>query len=40
MLDEDIIKKLRMFQAAQIRKSEKTASLLQVINETLQKDLK
>jgi hypothetical protein len=40
MLDEDILKKLRMFQAAQIRKSEKTMSLSQVINEMLQKGLK
>lgn len=40
MLDEDILKKLRVFQAAQIRKSEKTVSLSQVINEMLEKGLR
>jgi hypothetical protein len=40
ILDEDLLKKLRILQATQIRKSEKTVSLSQVINEMLEKGLK
>jgi len=36
MLDEVILQKLRMIQAAKIRNSEKSVSLSQVINETLE----
>ncbi len=37
MLDEDILKKLRIVQAKEIRKSENTVSLSRVINEILEK---
>ena len=40
MLDEDLLKKLRIVQATEIRKSENTVSLSQVINQMLEKGLK
>ena len=40
MLDENLIKKLRVIQASEVRKSENTVSLSQVINQMLEKGLK
>jgi len=40
MLDDDLLKKLRIIQAAKIRKSERSVSLAQVINHMLEKGLK
>jgi len=40
MLDEAILKKLRIIQATKIKNSEKSVSLSQVINETLESQIK
>jgi len=40
MLDEAILKKLRIIQAAKIKNSEKSVSLSQIINETLENETK
>ena len=40
MIDEDILKKLRVIQAKRIKESTKSVSFSQVINESLQKSLK
>ena len=40
MLDEDLLKKLRIVQATEIRKSENSVSLSGVINQMLEKGLK
>jgi len=40
MLDEVILKKLRIIQATKIKNSEKSVSLSQVINETLESQIK
>jgi predicted DNA binding CopG/RHH family protein len=40
MLEEDLLKKLRVIQATKIRKSENTVSLSRVINQMLEKGLK
>lgn len=40
MLDEDIIKKLRMLQAKQMKVSNKSVSFSKVINECILKSLK
>ena len=40
MLDDDLLKKLRVIQAAKIRKSENSVSLTQVINHMIEKGLK
>jgi len=40
MVDDDLLKKLRVIQAAKIRKSENSVSLSQVINHMLKKGLK
>jgi len=40
MLDEVILKKLRIIQAAKIKNSGKSVSLSQVINETLENKVK
>ena len=40
MIDEDVIKKLRVIQAKRIKESTKSVSFSQVINESLQKSLK
>ena len=40
MLDEDLLKKLRVLQASEIRKSENAVSLSQVINQMLANGLK
>jgi len=40
MLDEDLLRKLRVIQASEIRKSENTVSLSRVINQMLEKGLK
>jgi hypothetical protein len=40
MLDENLLKKLRVIQASEIRKSENAVSLSQVINQMLEKSLK
>ena len=37
MLDDDVIKKLRIIQAKQIRDSEKSVSFSKIINQQLQK---
>jgi len=40
MLDDDLLKKLRVIQATKIRKSENSVSLSRVINEILEEGLK
>jgi hypothetical protein len=40
MLGENLLKKLRIIQASEIRKSENAVSLSQVINQMLEKSLK
>jgi len=40
VIDEDILKKLRIVQATEIRKSENSVSLSRVINQMLEKGLK
>jgi hypothetical protein len=40
MLDEDLIKKLRMLQARQIKESSESVSFSQVISDCLAKSLK
>lgn len=40
MLDDDLIKKLRLIQAKMIQADSKSVSFSKVINETIRKDLK